>query len=172
MPLVLSGTNGISRNGSSNSAINFSSSGQLQFPSQPRFYAYGITSAANATVLIFPSIQVNVGNHYNPNNGIFTAPVSGTYFFSWTALGNNSPDTIFRYYFRYNGANLRDVHLRQDTLGSGADYPTNGHRNFMIDMVAGDTASIYYVSDASVVQYPGTPATNNDYHVFTGFLIG
>ncbi|CAC5406184.1 GATM [Mytilus coruscus] len=36
------------------------------------------------------NIVINVGNHYNSGNGIFVAPVSGVYQFSWTTLTDSS----------------------------------------------------------------------------------
>lgn len=35
--------------------------------------------------LIFDIVRTNLGNHYNRFSGIFTAPHSGTYVFTWTA---------------------------------------------------------------------------------------
>lgn len=35
--------------------------------------------------LIFDIVRTNLGNHYNGFSGIFTAPHSGTYVFTWTA---------------------------------------------------------------------------------------
>lgn len=35
--------------------------------------------------LFFDVVRTNLGNHYNKSSGIFTAPHSGTYVFTWTA---------------------------------------------------------------------------------------
>ena len=34
--------------------------------------------------IVFDSVQTNVGNAYNNFSGVFTAPVSGVYYFAWT----------------------------------------------------------------------------------------
>ena len=38
------------------------------------------------SIVKFDEASVNEGNHFNPGDGIFVSPVSGTYQFSWTTL--------------------------------------------------------------------------------------
>lgn len=44
---------------------------------------YQYPSSKGSTV-IFQNTGLNVGNHYNQLTGIFTAPVQGTFVFTWT----------------------------------------------------------------------------------------
>jgi hypothetical protein len=51
--------------------------------------------------LKFESVQLNSGNAYKPFHGKFLAPVSGTYFFTYTAATN--PKSWIRIYLKRNG---------------------------------------------------------------------
>ncbi|KAK3106152.1 hypothetical protein FSP39_013775 [Pinctada imbricata] len=51
------------------------------------FYAYMSSPMKNVGehhTLIFDHAVTNVGNHYHPNSGVFIAPTSGLYAFSWS----------------------------------------------------------------------------------------
>ncbi|XP_063073936.1 complement C1q-like protein 4 [Engraulis encrasicolus] len=55
--------------------------------------AQGEISVSHTTNLAFNRIIVNIGNAYNPNTGIFTAPIRGVYFFIVFAFGKGSMPT-------------------------------------------------------------------------------
>lgn len=40
--------------------------------------------------VVFETVMVNEGGHYDRFHGVFVAPVSGTYLFSWTVSGTGS----------------------------------------------------------------------------------
>jgi hypothetical protein len=39
-------------------------------------------------ILVFETVIVNEGEHYDPYDGVFVAPQKGVYLFSWTVSGN------------------------------------------------------------------------------------
>jgi len=155
-------------------AMNIQSGGQILIPRQPAFMAYGngnTTIDASGTYIIYPSVHLNRGSHYNASNGVFTVPVSGVYFFSWTAIGNTTND-VYRWWLRINNVNfLGDAQLRQDTNETGTAYASNGNRQVIANLNAGDTVRIYFVSDAGSQPYGANDAVNA-YLNFMGYLIG
>ncbi|XP_071179996.1 heavy metal-binding protein HIP-like [Mytilus edulis] len=42
------------------------------------------------TIIVFETIIVNDGSHYNNLDGVFVAPQKGTYLFAWTVTGSGS----------------------------------------------------------------------------------
>jgi hypothetical protein len=40
-------------------------------------------------ILVFETVIVNEGEHYDPYDGVFVAPQKGVYLFSWTVSGVN-----------------------------------------------------------------------------------
>lgn len=67
-------------------------SGERTMPLQPSFFAADLTGAANATgdgtvfTIIYDSVVSNVGSNYDNTTGVFTAPVTGFYYFSGNVI--------------------------------------------------------------------------------------
>jgi hypothetical protein len=57
------------------------------------FYAVirGKTLTLNVdAILVFETVIVNEGEHYDPYDGVFVAPQKGVYLFSWTVSGSGA----------------------------------------------------------------------------------
>jgi hypothetical protein len=171
MSLILSGSQGVSSNSSQFSIVP-DDNGRVRFPLQPSFHAYGCNVFASGNYLIYPTVNFNIGNHYNATTGVFTAPIAGTYLFGWTQIGGNG-GTVYRFYFRVNNANVSggDLHHRLDTSASGSEYSDNGVYTIPWRLNANDTVRIWYSSDDNSAMYPSGVATTNDYPRFWGHLI-
>ena len=150
--------------------------GVLQ-PTKPVFQAFGIAGGtfAHGSNIILPSDTINIGSHYDNTTGRFTVPIAGTYFFTWSFLGNTT-STIYRYYLHKNGSDLDGgVHIR--LIGTGSQYDTNATGNWIGSAVAGDYFNIYYYADnTSTSMYPeantSLPTASAHYNKFGGYLIG
>jgi hypothetical protein len=157
-----------------NTKFQITSGGQVLTWGNPAFMAYGNGNSSidyNGTYLIYPSVHVNRGGHYNSSNGVFTAPVAGIYHFSWSDIGGNGQD-VYRYFLRINDATfLSDYHLRLDTGATGSEYGTNGNRCAIVNLSANDTVRIWFRNDAGTTMY-GINNNTDSYHNFMGYLIG
>ena len=145
--------------------LRISSAGIVTKPAHPVFDAArdgGNVSGAN--VIVYDTVFVNIGSHYDNSNGRFTAPVTGVYFFSFGCIksGNNN---LARLYLRKNGTtNLQNNrHLRMPTGGDG--YGENGAITYIVSLTASDYVQVY-LSEGTV------HADNDNYTYFNGYLIG
>jgi hypothetical protein len=155
----------------SDNVMRFTPAGIVTKPYQPSFLAYGMGNTTLNSYVIYPSVHLNKGSHYNASTGVFTAPVAGVYYFSWSAIGATA-GSVYRWFLRINDTNfLGDYHLRQDTNETGDAYATNGNRDVIINLAANDTVRIYFVSDASTLPY-GVNGTTDSYLNFMGYLLG
>ena len=158
----------------SDNVMRFTQAGIITTPYQPAFMAYGNGNATinyTGTYLIYPSVHVNRGGHYNASTGVFTAPVAGIYMFSWAHLGGNEQD-VYRFFLRINDVTfIGDYHHRIDLGATGSEYGTNGNRNAIVNLAANDTVRIWFRNDAGATMY-GINATTDSYHNFMGYLLG
>lgn len=67
--------------------------------------------------VVFRKVMTNIGDAYNSDTGIFTAPVPGVYYFTFTAFTTSSK----RVYLRKNGENIVSVTDRVDNEDSASN---------------------------------------------------
>ena len=119
---------------------------------------------SSGNYIIYNTVNVNNGSHYNASNGKFTAPVAGHYFFAFGTIKNTG--AVTRLYFRKNGSNFptgADRHLRMDS-GQGG-YGDNGAHTIIVSLAVSDEIQIY-VGQGEV------HSSTQEYCYFNGFLLG
>ena len=151
--------------GGTTERLRISSEGYVTKPAHPCFDVVrsgGNVSSGN--YIIYNTVNVNNGAHYNASTGKFTAPVAGHYFFSYGTIKNTS--SVTRLYFRKNQSNFptgADRHLRMDS-GQGG-YGDNGAMTIVVNLAVGDEIQIYVGAGEA---YGAT----QEYCYFNGFLLG
>lgn len=152
MPLVLSGSNGISSNGI-NVGLTFDNAGRVQQPNKVMFWAYrsGSGNVAGETDLSCDVATVNVGNCYNTSTFRFTAPVTGTYMLIYHCMNNQTNPGASVCYFKVNGSGFHYFHIVNS-------HPSSSMSTIMYNLNAGDyvnwTASNIHWNGGSIYKYP------------------
>jgi len=148
-------TNGTSR-------MEISANGIVTKPNTPAFRAHDSNHAQNGFIT-FDQIATNVGSHYNGSNGRFTAPVAGTYFFSFYGmLAAGNQNARVEYYI--NGS----VHSSGEHYG-GVAY-TNGQT---YNMITCNTVLTLSQNDYVNLNWNTSYNSMHSYHNgFMGYLIG
>jgi hypothetical protein len=67
------------------------------------------------TILVFETVIVNEGEHYDPYDGVFVAPQKGVYLFSWTVSGNGGSYIV------------TELVVEQNTISSAGELNAGGH---------------------------------------------
>jgi hypothetical protein len=69
-------------------------------------------------ILVFETVIVNEGEHYDPYDGVFVAPHKGVYLFSWTVSGDNTNYILTELVVEQNTISFAGE------LNAGGDYPS------------------------------------------------
>ncbi len=162
----------VAPSGSADSAITWTTgikidnSGYVTMPSQPAFSA--TKSGGNQTstgVIVFNTVQTNIGSHYNNSNGRFTAPVAGQYYFSVFLMSSNDP-SAFDVTFRKNGSLYTPL---SPYFGDGPQY-TQISGSAVVTLAANDYVDFELQATGGGQVYGSGP--NGKHSNFSGFLIG
>jgi hypothetical protein len=109
------------------------------------------------SIVKFDEVSVNEGNHFNSGDGIFVAPVYGTYQFSWTTLTTSGK--LAETELRVDNAIKETLHI---SLGAGT---ISGTKVVLCKVGKGDhvwiqTSHVYatnyfYVANAAKSSFTG-----------------
>jgi len=140
------------------------SAGYVTTPYQPTWGASSLSNTSSnagttsAGTLVFSGVLNNNGNHYSNSTGLFTAPVAGQYFVTFSGLYDDHYNNTGAVYIRRNTENLyRGYH--QNSGSSYLQISMSG----VVACSVGDTISIY----SGIAGWHIGGETS-----FSGFLIG
>ncbi|XP_045211498.2 C1q-related factor-like [Mercenaria mercenaria] len=89
----------------------------------------------------FDMVTTNIGNAYNKADGMFTAPVPGTYVFSWTAANHIRS-------FMWSQLVINGL-MHGKTLTDSADHISVASNTVVVNLKAGDVVWIRTMADHS-----------------------
>ena len=141
--------------------MRIDSSGRVTMPYQPAFYAMKNNAEITSTsAIVFEDVYVNIGSHYNPANGRFTAPVAGTYHFSANFL-------------KRNGSGRLLFHKNDTYYGSGNSQAFTSPSETMLAATIIITLAVNdYINVIASIDAGDVYSNPNGHNGFSGFLIG
>ena len=146
------------------SAMTIDSAGRVNLPQLIAFTAYADSnSSVNVSVgskVPYDVAIINKGNGYNTSTYVFTAPVAGVYWFSYSVWCNGSTTGRAGFYKNGTAYGRSDYPIGTRNHGNASD---NDSASSAIELAANDTVDIRAYSAA--VDVFGT-------NYFSGYLIG
>lgn len=176
---VQTSNSALSMTANSITGLNINSSNFPVQSNRPYFCATGNQGAwqnmdAGWTTIVFNTTNVNNGSSYNTSNGLFTAPVSGLYYFEMSMycqkLGGGVTDYAHPIFIINGSFTTRqssyttNYRMRGRTYIAGV-YSFDTQINDVFYLAAGDYVQTYVYNSVLQQWYP-------PYAQFTGFLIG
>jgi hypothetical protein len=145
-------------------ALTIDSSGRVLSPNKPAFIAYnnGASAIVGPNIMTYNIERLDASNSMNISTGIFTAPVSGLYFFGFNSLAEINNTSLTEVFFRKNSAALNYTRT-YDAENVGTAYGPTSVITTIEQMSANDTMQVYLNSGSS---------HGNSNGQFYGYLIG
>jgi hypothetical protein len=117
------------------------------------------TTLNKNSIVKFDEVSVNEGNHFNSGDGIFVAPLSGTYQFSWTTI--TTSNKLAETELRVDNVIKETLHI---ALGSSAGN-LSGRKVVLCKVTKGDhvwiqtsnvhATNFFYVANAAKCSFTG-----------------
>ncbi|KAL3055092.1 hypothetical protein OYC64_017908 [Pagothenia borchgrevinki] len=111
-----------------------------------------------AITVTYKNVFTNIGSAYQPGTGIFTAPVKGVYYFSFSA--NHRSTKISGLYLMKNGKQM--ISMYNDSAGNSLETAANG---MTLQLEVGDQVYMRLWANSWIYDNP------NNYCTFIGFLL-
>ena len=126
-------------------------------------FTAGVTSINytwSSGTLVFPKVITNVGNGYNPTDGVFTAPLAGVYVFFVNVHGNYN-----QYIYTDIVLNGAPKVMTMSNNNEGQSYKA-GPNLAVLYLQTGDRVWIQHAAGSGYETSSNSPITT-----FSGFLI-
>ena len=158
-------------------AIQISAGGEVTEPSQPCFSSFTILASpactGNGAVFNFicDLTFCNAGGHYDPITGVFTAPVTGKYFFTTFCILTGLTPAFTQMHV---GISLIAgvIYMENLVLGNGAQPTITAGFSNILQLNAGEAVRPYVRGDGEAGDVCGIPITPGVIQTgFSGYLI-
>lgn len=154
------------------SALLFNTAGFVTNANHPAFLAKKTgaqSSPADGATITWDTTYINQGSDFSTANNNFTAPVNGSYFFTWSIRVTtlNADNTFFSIYCVATSRTFADLPiLPVATIDAGSGLPYWGFDgSTLVDMTANDTVHL-------TIEFDNTaPASIHANSHFSGFLV-